>query len=449
MWGKIAVLAIALATAGSAAAQECLTGPTTLEDQRAIAALRGATETNCPCASFGGPRGRRDYRRCARLETNAAIAAATLRRECLRTARLLYKGANCGTNRVACGGIKQSNGELRCRLAAPSGANQCDGSASVTENACAAQTHCADVIEWTAGTCVDPRQRGPYNVGARQVLFTKDSVDMPGTPRDLDTIVWYPTTDAATPVDDYYDAVLDAPVNLSGGPYPMLLFSHGSCGYPAQSTFLAPLIASYGYVVVAPPHPGNTINEFPNCLSALGSSLVERPQDIIFVTNEMLAENADNASPFFGLINPARLGMSGHSFGGLTTYLVQAQDPRFIMAMPMAPAALGNSQLTVPSLSMIGEIDGRVNNDAVRAAYDRSSSPKIIVEIGRAGHYAFSDGCFPSPDCMPPTTTTQDESHVAVLRWALPFVQYYLGGDLSYEPFFNSVPPGVVVQQSR
>jgi dienelactone hydrolase len=449
MWGKIAIVAVALATAGSAAAQDCLTGATTLEDQRAIAALRADTEANCPCASFGGPRGRRDYRRCARDETNAAITGGTLRRQCLGTARRLYKGATCGTNRVACGGIKQSSGQPRCRLAAPSGRNQCDGSPSVSETACSEQTHCADVIEWTAGTCVDPRQRGPYNVGARQVLFTKDSANMPGTPRELDTIVWYPTTDAATPIDNYYDAVLDAPINAAGAPYPMLMFSHGSCGYPAQSTFLAPLIASYGYVVVAPPHPGNTVFEFPNCAANLGPALVERPQDIIFVTDEMLAANADNGSPFFGLIDPDRLGMSGHSFGGLTTYLVQAQDPRFIMAMPLAPAALGNSQLTVPSLSMIGEIDGRVNNDAVRDAYESSSAPKIIVEIERAGHYAFSDGCFPGPDCSPPTTTTQAESHAAVLRWALPFVQYYLGGDISYEPFFNSVPPGVVVQQDR
>jgi hypothetical protein len=31
--------------------------------------------------------------------------------------------------------------------------------------------------------------------------------------------------------------VVDAPLDLSGGPYPLLLFSHGSCGYALQSKF--------------------------------------------------------------------------------------------------------------------------------------------------------------------------------------------------------------------
>jgi predicted dienelactone hydrolase len=450
MRGTIAILAITLALAAAAVAEDaCLTGDSTLGDQRAIAALRTATETNCPCASYAGARGRRDFRRCSWQQIDAAIEAATLRRECLRTARLLYRGAVCGTNRVACGGVEVSNGSVRCRLASASGRNQCDGSPRIVESACSEQTHCADVIDWTAGTCVDPRVRGPYGVGARQVLFTKDSVASPGTPRPLDTIVWYPTTPDADPIDSYYKAVLDAPLDLSDGPYPLLMFSHGSCGYPAQSTFLTALLASYGYVVAAPPHPGNTIFEFPNCLTALSTSFQERPQDIIFVTDQLLAANADNSSPFFGAIDPQRIGMSGHSFGGLTTYLVQGSDPRFRVAIPMAPAAFANFALTVPSLTILGAIDGVVNNAENRMAYQNSNPPKIKVEIEHAGHYAFSDGCFPSPDCMPPVTTTQDESHVAVLRWVLPFVQRYLAGDESYEPFLSSVPPGVEVEQSR
>lgn len=450
MRGEFAILVITLAFAATAAAQDaCLTGASTLSDQRAIAALRTTTETNCPCASYVAPRERRDYRRCARQQITAALDAATLRRECLRTARLLYRGAVCGTGRIACGGVKLSDGSLRCRLASTTGGNQCDGSAKIVESACTEQTYCTDVIDWTAATCIDPRQRGPYGVGARQVLFTKDSVASPGTPRPLDTIVWYPTTPDAAPIDNYYDAVFDAPLDLSGGPYPLLMFSHGSCGYPAQSTFLTALLASYGYVVAAPPHPGNTIFEFPSCAGAQATSFQERPQDIIFVTDQLLAANADNTSPFFGAIDPERIGMSGHSFGGLTTYLVQGSDPRFRIAIPMAPAAFNSFALTVPSLTVLGQIDGVVNNAATRTAYQNSSAPKIKVEIEHAGHYAFSDGCFPSPDCNPPVTTTQDESHAAVLRWVVPFVQRYLAGDDSYEPFLNSVPPGVDVEQVR
>jgi predicted dienelactone hydrolase len=451
MRGGIAVALVTFALAATTSAQEaCLTGSATLGDQRALAALRAATESTCPCASFGTT-GRRAYRRCAKLETSAALDGGTLRRECLRTARHLYRGAMCGTNRVACAGFEADDAEVRCRLAAPSGRNQCDGRPGRVETSCSAQTHCADVIDWTAATCVDPRQQGPYGIGVRTIQYVKDSVASPGTPRTLDTVVWYPTTPGAGPVSAGFGGVVDAPLDASGGPYPLLMFSHGSCGYALQSTFLTPLIASYGFVVAAVPHPGNMLSEFPNCgtPAAQAASFQERPNDITFVTDQLLDATADDASPLFGSIDPARIGMSGHSFGGLTTYLVTAQDTRFRVAIPMAPAALFNPTLGVPSLSIIGQVDSVVNNDQTRAAYEQSVVPKVKVEIQHAGHFAFSNNCFPGADCNPPTTLTQDEAHAAVLRWVLPFLQRYLAGDESYEPFFAAIPPGVDVAQQR
>ena len=452
MRGGIAILLATLALTATAGAQDaCLTGNSTLADQRAIATLRGAADAGCPCASFSVPLGNRHYRRCVRDQIRTALDAGTLRRECLKTVRVLFRGAVCGTNRVTCGGYSDGGDGLRCRLAAPSGPNQCDGRPGLTENACAAQSVCADVVEWTAGTCVDPRQNGPYGIGVRTVRMTKDSVAHPGTERVLDTVVWYPTTPDAGPIDPSLKGVIDAPLDLTGGPYPLLMFSHGSCGYPVQSSLITPLIASYGYVVAAPPHPGNTIMEFPSCASgmALADSFQERPNDVIFATDQLLAAAADDTSPFFGAIDAQRIGMSGHSFGGLTTYLVTQRDPRYRIAVLLAPAVPGMPTVTVPSLSMFGQVDTYVDLDAVRAAYERSSAPKIKVEIEHAGHFAFSDGCFPSPDCNPPTTLTQDEAHVIVQRWILPFVQRYLGGDARYEPFLNSVPPGVEVVQDR
>jgi predicted dienelactone hydrolase len=214
---------------------------------------------------------------------------------------------------------------------------------------------------------------------------------------------------------------------------------------------LTPLIASYGFSGAAPPHPGNTLAEFPACGSgaAQAASIQERPNDIIFVTDQLLAANADNTSPFFGAIDPDRIGMSGHSFGGLTTYLVSALDARYKIAVPMAPAALFTPTLTVPSLTMMGAIDSVVNNVQTRAAYDRSSAPKMKVEISHAGHFAFSDGCFPTADCNPPTTLTQDEAHQQVLRWVVPFLRRYLAEDMSAEPLLDSTLPGVSVVQDR
>jgi len=116
------------------------------------------------------------------------------------------------------------------------------------------------------------------------------------------------------------------------------------------------------------------------------------------------------------------------------------------VALPMAPAVVGSPMLTVPSLTMIGEIDSYVNNAAVRTAYADAQPPKYLVEIENAGHFAFSDGCFPSPDCSPPATLTQDEAHDAVRRYALPFLEAYLAGKDGFQPFFAPpAGPGFVV----
>jgi hypothetical protein len=91
-----------------------------------------------------------------------------------------------------------------------------------------------------------------------------------------------------------------------------------------------------------------------------------------------------------------------------------------------------------------------VNNDKVRAQYAAAQTPKIEVEIEDAGHFAYSNACFPSTDCNPPTTLMQDEAHAIVQRWVVPFVLRYLKGDAGYEPFFAAAPPpGVVVAAER
>jgi hypothetical protein len=56
-------LALLLApTAG--AATPCLTDPFTLDDRRALVALRVTTDATCPCDAFAQ---RRAYQRCARV----------------------------------------------------------------------------------------------------------------------------------------------------------------------------------------------------------------------------------------------------------------------------------------------------------------------------------------------------------------------------------------------
>jgi dienelactone hydrolase len=433
-----------------AAAQPCLEGSARLADQRALRELEAAIEASCPCASFtGGPgQSHASYVGCAKQVRNNAEFFADLREECHREATVALKKTTCGGTKIACGRYKETAREpVSCRVKP---ASRCADGPTFSESACS-QTHCSEVEEWTAGTCLDPRAPGPFNAGARVITYTKPSAVNPAMDRVLNTVIWYPTSDTG-PISGAHGAILDASVDGSGGPYPVVLFSHGSCAFPTQSIFLTALLATHGFVVVAPPHPGNTLSEFPSCgtFQAQVNSAAERPQDMIFVLDQILAADLDSGSDFFGVIDETEVAMSGHSFGGLTTYLTQAIEPRIVAAMPMAAATGGGSMLTVPSLTMLGQIDSTVNNAGIRNAYANSSAPKILVEIADAGHYAFSNSCFPnSPDCNPPVTLTQDEAHDAVLRYAIPFLQVQLKDDLAWSPLLTAPPSPTFVVESE
>jgi predicted dienelactone hydrolase len=436
-----------IAASLASAVDQCLTGGSALSDQRALTSLRAATETRCPCASFTGGPGATTaaYQRCARTAVNDAVAAGDLRRECKKAATAINKGAVCGSTKVACGRFTPAaRTPLSCRV---KNTASCKSGTRFDEQACTTQTHCADVLDWTASTCVDVRAPGPFGVGVTVRRLTKKSVVTPSANRILDTVIWYPTAAGAGPVDAVYGGVLDAALDTAAGPYPLLMFSHGSCGLPTQATFLMPLLASQGFIIVAPPHPGNTLTDFATCggTQALVDSARERPEDIRFVLDAMLAANLDSTSPFFAAIDASKLGMSGHSFGGFTTYRVTELDARFNAALSFAAYVAPGQQLTIPSLTMLGQLDSVVDNDAIRTAYASSIAPKYLVEIADTGHFAWSDRCFPTPDCAPPATLTQDEAHDAVRRWVLPFLKVYLAGDASFAPFLAPITsPGFV-----
>jgi len=350
------LIAIALLSVPSYA-QRCEGGDLVLEDQRDLAAFADALEVACPCAAAVS---RSAYRRCAKGVRDTALGAGNLRSACRKKATRYYKRSTCGSDKIACGQFRASSAAkpLRCRVTR---ADKCTDQPKVDASLCPGETHCEAVVEETATTCVHPTRSGPFTTGSRVFNWEKTSVVSPPDPRPLDTMVWYPAAGTGSP----------PAVDPAGAPYPIVLFSHGSCGFPGQSTFLTPLIASYGYIVVAPPHPGNTLFDFPDCSSAgaLVASAVERPNDMVFVLDQILAENADPASDFFAMADPSRVVMSGHSFGGLTTYLTQAIEPRVTHAMAFAPATGPTSALTVPSLTMLGQLDSVASNPGVRAAF--------------------------------------------------------------------------------
>src|SRR5206468_1930280 len=83
------------------------------------------------------------------------------------------------------------------------------------------------------------------------------------------------------------------------------------------------------------PHPGNEFTDFPACMdpAELVDSYLNRLDDMRFVLDQILVEDDRVGSPFRRKLDRRRIGMSGHSFGGLDTLRVAALDPRVRAAL--------------------------------------------------------------------------------------------------------------------
>ncbi len=297
-----------------------------------------------------------------------------------------------------------------------------------------------------------PWQPGPFGVGYRRVTFTKESVTEPGKPRVLDTWIWYPADPATASLYANPRGKIGVPLVAGAGGQPLLVFSHGSCGIPTQSLYLTTVLASYGFVVAAPPHPGNVLSPTCESQAALDDAFVNRQADISFVIDSLLALNQAPGSFLHDGIAAARIGVLGHSFGGLTALRVSALDARVIAGLALAPAVeppWGGrtvdeeiASIDKPMMLQGGDLDTITPfAPTSQRAYDLLGAPRYLVEILNTGHFGFSDICV--PPCGLPGMLTQNEAHRAALRYGVPFLLKWVAGDSRFDAFLAPAP-GVV-----
>jgi dienelactone hydrolase len=106
-----------------------------------------------------------------------------------------------------------------------------------------------------------------------------------------------------------------------GGPFPVIVFSHGLWGSKDNYRALTGFWASHGYVTIQPTHSdsrtlGTRIGD-PRALS----DWQNRPADVSFVIDS-LDEIAAKAPALKGKLDRQRIGVGGHSFGAGTAQLI-------------------------------------------------------------------------------------------------------------------------------
>jgi predicted dienelactone hydrolase len=245
--------------------------------------------------------------------------------------------------------------------------------------------------------------------------------------------IWYPS--AATPgthAEGPFELNVAENAPVAGSGLPLVVFSHGTGGSPLPSAETAAALADAGFVVAAVMHRADNYQD--SSIAFGEQNFISRPRQLSRVIDYMLAGWSGHAA-----IDPARIGIFGHSAGGATALLaiggtldwprvvaycashaddwgcqmarehpaapppaplpdlVTGADPRIKAAVVAAPAVAagfgpaGLAAVHVPVQLWIGTKDRYVPDSItvtrlLPAGYDAEIVPG-------AGHFAFLDPC--------------------------------------------------------
>lgn len=178
-------------------------------------------------------------------------------------------------------------------------------------------------------------EQGPFEVGFREITITyRAAASMED--RELVVRVWYPAqSDSGAPPAEYsvggiaLPAVhaLDAPPVTDETNLPFVVHSHGNAGESLLTYPYGELMASHGWVLVAPNHTGNTAFDFLLGADPFTRSVLDRPNDITAVIDEF--ESGLTGDELAGKVDTSSVFVFGHSFGGYTTFAVGGAEVDF------------------------------------------------------------------------------------------------------------------------
>ncbi len=272
---------------------------------------------------------------------------------------------------------------------------------------------------------------------------------------------------------------------MTGGLAPVIVISHGLGSDRQTFAYLAAHLASYGFAVAVPEHPGSNaeqlqalINGFANEVTA-PAELTDRPLDIKFLLDELKRS-------FGRRLNLQQVGVIGQSFGGYTALALagaainfeqlqkdcdpsndslnlslllqcralalppsqyQLQDERIKAAIainPVGSTIFGESQISkiqVPLMLVAG------SDDTVAPALPEQIQPftwlttpnKYLVLLKGGTHFSTLDestGAIPvPPQAIGPNPAVAQDYMKAL---SLAFFQTYIAGQSDYQVYLSA-----------
>jgi dienelactone hydrolase len=228
----------------------------------------------------------------------------------------------------------------------------------------------------------DPFAPGGFTVGVR----TLEAIDQ-ARDRRFPCEIWYPAVGGVRR-------------------YPLVVYSHHSGGHRRAASYLCTHLASHGYVVAALDHSEVSAPELafrPDATPEQRVAWVKehwipaRVPDIRFLIDQALDSTPAG-------LDPARIGIVGHSFGGWTALAAPDTEPRIGSVVALAP---GGSEPTppgiipatlsfawgrdIPTLYLVADQDSSLPLPGMFQLYERTPGRRRMLILHRADHVHFVD----------------------------------------------------------
>jgi len=288
------------------------------------------------------------------------------------------------------------------------------------------------------------------------------------TPEKVDLTVHDGTREREIPLRIYLPA--------TESPSAVVLFSHGLGGSREGSAYLGNHWAARGYVAVFLQHLGSDTSVWQDQpqrqrliamrQAANLTNFLLRVKDVAVVLDQLDRWNKTAGHVLLGRLDLTRVGMSGHSFGAVTTQAVSGQcdqfgnmaftDPRIRAAITFSPSsprqggdpkrAFGH--VKIPWMLMTGTKDIAPIGDAdlkSRLAVFPAlpSGGKYELVLYGAEHSAFTDRALPGD-----TEPRNPNHHRVILGLSTAFWDAWLRNDVAAKIWLDGTGPRSVLEEN-
>jgi dienelactone hydrolase len=259
----------------------------------------------------------------------------------------------------------------------------------------------------------DASALGPWPIGTRTVQIAIAGGTMtvevwyPGKPGSemgkpevtYDLRDWLGTDKSKVPDKDNQlmpckNCFRDLPIDDAHGPYPGVVFIHGTISMRVANLMANTLWASRGFVVIAADHPGMFLSDLISCPGA--THIVQNlPRDITAEIKALTDHTGDFA--FLGnSVDVSRIGVSGHSQGAGAA-ATAATQMNVQVDMPLADyGGIAPKSSTLKSTLVVsGLSDSVVNYSSDQSAYaGTNAATKRLVGMTGGDHMNVTDLCW-------------------------------------------------------